>query len=473
VPQFYAPIDLLRNELRNAILQNLAAAPSNPNPGQQYFNTATSTMYYWSGTAWVPMTAAAGGPPTGPAGGDLGGAYPDPSVVRASNGFSVLAGRTTFPAATTQANSVLFGASPVGIWGQGGTSLMLEGNVAVNGGTLSLSGSRILSVATPTADTDAANKAYVDGLVSGLTWKATCRVATTANITLSGTQTIDGVAVVAGNRVLVKNQTAASANGIYVAAATGWSRAPDVNTGDSLVNAAAFVSEGTTQADTAWVVTTNAPITIGTTAITWVQFGAGAVYAAGNGLMLTGNVFAVDTAVIATVASLSGYVPTSRQILNGTGITGGGNLTADRTLAVDTTVVAPTARLLNTTAPLTGGGNLTADRTLGISAFAGSAAGAVPASAGGTANFLRADGQWAAPPMPAAGVAKYAAALAGTGSPETVTHNLNTRDVQVQVINGASPYTAVEVDWDATTVNTVTIRYNPNLGAGYRVVVMG
>jgi len=68
---------------------------------------------------------------------------------------------------------------------------------------------------------------------------------------------------------------------------------------------------------------------------------------------------------------------------------------------------------------------------------------------------------------------KFAAALTGTASPETVTHNLNTRDIHLMVYNGASPYTAVEVDWDAATVNTATVRYNPNLGAGYRVVVMG
>lgn len=71
------------------------------------------------------------------------------------------------------------------------------------------------------------------------------------------------------------------------------------------------------------------------------------------------------------------------------------------------------------------------------------------------------------------GSAKYAAVLTGTASPETVTHNLNTRDVIVQVINGNSPYQAVVVDWQAATVNTVTVLYNPNLGAGYRVVVMG
>src|SRR5262249_33919188 len=68
---------------------------------------------------------------------------------------------------------------------------------------------------------------------------------------------------------------------------------------------------------------------------------------------------------------------------------------------------------------------------------------------------------------------KYANAIGGTSSPEVVTHNWNPRWVSVTVLNNSSPYTAVEVDWDATTVNTVTIRYNPNLGVGYYVVVMG
>jgi hypothetical protein len=72
------------------------------------------------------------------------------------------------------------------------------------------------------------------------------------------------------------------------------------------------------------------------------------------------------------------------------------------------------------------------------------------------------------------GVAKkFAAPLTGTASPEVVTHGLNTRDISLTVLNGASPYTAVDVDWDATTLTTATIRYNPNLGAGYRVVCLG
>jgi hypothetical protein len=98
----------------------------------------------------------------------------------------------------------------------------------------------------------------------------------------------------------------------------------------------------------------------------------------------------------------------------------------------------------------------------------------------GTAGYLLASGAAGAPTwvdpltISPAGVAKkFAAALTGTASPETVTHNLNTRDIQLTVLNGATPYTAVEVDWDASTVNTAVVRYSPNLGAGYRVVVVG
>jgi hypothetical protein len=107
-----------------------------------------------------------------------------------------------------------------------------------------------------------------------------------------------------------------------------------------------------------------------------------------------------------------------------------------------------------------------------LDAFTSALKGLVPPSGGGTATFLRADGTFATPGGGGT-VNKYSAALTGTASPEVVTHNLNTRDVHVTVYNGATPYTAVEVDWDATSVNTITIRYNPNLGAGYRVVVLG
>ena len=129
---------------------------------------------------------------------------------------------------------------------------------------------------TPSNSTDIANKAYVDTVAQGLDTKASVVAGTTANITLSGAQTIDGIAVVATDRVLVKNQTAPADNGIYVASATAWSRAPDMDTWAEVPGAYVFVETGSTLADTGWVCTSDAGGTIGVTAITWAQFsGAG------------------------------------------------------------------------------------------------------------------------------------------------------------------------------------------------------
>jgi hypothetical protein len=167
-------------------------------------------------------------------------------------------------------------------------------------GSLSIGSQLLTNVATPVSDTDGANKAYVDSVAQGLDTKASCVVATTANITLSGTQTIDGVAVVAGNRVLVKNQTLSQNNGIYVVDASTWARSLDANTWDELVSAYVFIEEGTSQADTGWVCTINAGGTLGTTPITWTQFSGAGTYEAGTGLTLTGNTFSItNTAVTA------------------------------------------------------------------------------------------------------------------------------------------------------------------------------
>lgn len=155
---------------------------------------------------------------------------------------------------------------------------------------VSINSQKITNLAAPTADSDAATKAYVDASRSGLDVKDSVRVATTANITLSGTQTIDGVAVIAGNRVLVKNQSTASANGIYVVAAGSWSRSSDADT-DAEVTAGmfTFVEEGTTNADSGWVLSTNNPITLGTTALTFAQFSGAGQIEAGAGLTKNGN----------------------------------------------------------------------------------------------------------------------------------------------------------------------------------------
>jgi hypothetical protein len=157
------------------------------------------------------------------------------------------------------------------------------------------------------------------------------------------------------------------------------------------------VEEGTSQNGTAWVLTTDPPLTLGITNLAFAQFGGGTTYVGGAGMTLTGAVFDI--------------VP------------------ADSTVTVNPDSIQVNTAVIATVASLT-------------------------AAVVGMAK-------------------KFAAVLTGTASPEVVTHNLNTRDILLAVYNGASPFTAVEVDWDATSVNTATIRYNPNLGSGYRVVVMG
>ncbi len=172
--------------------------------------------------------------------------------------------------------------------------------LALTGGTMTgaiaMSNNKVTGLATPTADQDAATKAYVDSIAQGIDAKASCRAATTANITLSGNQTIDGVAVVAGDRVLVKNQSSAADNGIYVAAVSTWSRAADANTWDELVAAYTFIENGTDNANNGYICTIAPGGTLGVTAVTWAQFSGAGQINAGTGMSKTGNTLNVNTA---------------------------------------------------------------------------------------------------------------------------------------------------------------------------------
>jgi len=178
--------------------------------------------------------------------------------------------------------------------GQIATRLALAGGTM--SGAIAMGTNKITGLGTPTADADAATKAYVDSVAQGLDVKGSVRAATTGNITLSGTQTIDGVAVIAGDRVLVKDQSTAANNGIYVAAAGSWSRAADANTWDELVGAFVFVEDGTVSDNSGWVCTVTPGGTLGVTAVTFEQFSGAGQITAGAGMVKVGNTLNVQSA---------------------------------------------------------------------------------------------------------------------------------------------------------------------------------
>ena len=164
--------------------------------------------------------------------------------------------------------------------------------------------------ATPTADQDVANKAYVDSVAQGLDIKASCLYTTTGNITLSGLATqANGdwpSTLTAGDRILVKNQTNKAQNGIYAAASSGLTRTADMNNWAEVPGAFTFIEDGATLSATGWVTTAGSTGTIGVTNMPWTQFSGAGTYTAGNGLQLISNAFSVKLNGTSLDASSSG-----------------------------------------------------------------------------------------------------------------------------------------------------------------------
>jgi hypothetical protein len=314
------------------------------------------------------------------------------------------------------------------------------------------------SVSTaPVSGNDVVNKTYLDFFATGISWKQPVNCGTTTNITLSGLQTIDGVTVVAGDRVLVKSQTAPAQNGIYLASATAWSRAPDADTWDELISAICFVESGTTLAGSAWYCTIQPGGTLGTTAVTWSNFSVAATYTAGTGLTLTDYVFSITNTGVAAAAygsasktltatvnaqgqltvlaatdiaiantQVSGLGTMSTQAASSVAITGGtingttiGGSTAaavtGTTITANTQFTGAGTGLTGTATSLSIGGNAaTATSATAATNLAGGATGSVPyQSASSTTTFLNAGSNGQVLTL-ASGVPSWATPTTGT-----------------------------------------------------------
>ena len=223
-------------------------------------------------------------------------------------------------------------------------------NIATTTGTISTS---------PSANTDIANKYYVDAIAQGLGPKAACAVGTTVNITLSGLQTIDGYTTLSGDRVLVKNQSSSQFNGIYVASASTWTRAVDMDVWAEVSGAYTVILNGG-QANTGYVCTASKTGTIDVTAMPWVQFSGTGTYFAGTGLTLSSNTFSITNTGV-TAASFGSASKTLTATVNAQG-----QLTAlaDTNIAIGATQITSgtidTARISGSYTGITGVGTLTA-----------------------------------------------------------------------------------------------------------------
>jgi hypothetical protein len=467
--KFVNNLDLNKNELQNARVQNLAAAPSSPVTGQVYYDTAVNKLYVWDGSAWKDLTGATAPQLTG-----------DVTTDGSSNATSIASGvivNADINASAAIALSKL-ATDPLARANHTGSqtastisdlSTVVQGyrldQFAAPTSALNANSQRITSVADPQNAQDAATKNYVDATKTGLAFKDPVRVATTANITLSGTQTIDGIAVIAGDRVLVKDQTTASQNGIYVVSASSWSRAVDADnspSGEVEAGLYTYVEQGTSNGSAAFVLSTANPITLGTTALTFTKFSGTGQLTAGTGISISGNSISVASTYAggSSIATL-GTVTTGTWSATNIGLNKGGTNAA--LTAANGGIVYSTASAMAITAAGTSGQAL-------LSGGAGAPTwGTLAVAAGGTGATTA-----AAARTNLGAVGKYSVDVGnGSATAITVTHNLNTLDVQVFVYT-KSDGSQVIPDVTVSTVNAVIVTFAtaPTTNQ-YRVVVVG
>lgn len=495
-------------------MHNLATAPSTPNEGLYYWDTALKQVGIYNGTAWVYLGSGSGTVTS------VGLSLP---AIFSVSGSPVTTSGTLTATLASQSQNLVW-ASPNGSSGAPTFRALVQGDIpatipisywAAATANISMGTSfKITNLADPTAAQDAATKAYVDSIAQGLDVKYSCRAATTANITLSGTQTVDGVALVANDRCLVKNQSTAANNGIYVVAAGAWTRATDFDAWAEIPGGFTFIEEGTTNAESGWVCTSDQGGTLNTTAINFAQFSGAGQITAGNGLTKSGNTISVllnggansglalsGSGINISLAATSGLTITgglaivSDTVTAGTvGITNTANGAGIKYNTTSFSDTSETLTLASTVVQAAGALNLTTN-ALGVNvdnstieintnALRVKAAGinhnhissssfntTLTGGSGttiGVAGYTFVSGTTVARKLVSTGVS-----LATGAFSVGVTHNLNTQAVTVAVLDASN--NIIGVDVQANTVNQVTISGNNNTGSAITstVVVIG
>lgn len=426
--KFLTNIDLNQNQILNATFEVLASDPGSAFEGRMYYNSGDDTIRYYTGSAWKKLITGL----------TAGGSHTDAISFNESNGTVTI----TLNLADTDSAGLLSST----FWN------ML--NDATDDNTASKLVKRDANgnfkASDPTNSAHVATKAYVDATKQGLDVKESVRVATTAAINLTSNleagDTIDGVTLVAGDRVLVKNQVTASENGIYVAVASGTaSRSSDADTSGKVTPGLfTFVEEGTTNGNNGFVLTTDAPVTLGTTSLVFTQFSGAGQVEAGDGLTKSGNTLnVVGTANRITVNADS--VDIASTYVGQSSITTLGTIGTGTWEATDVGIAH-------------GGTNAsdeaTARTNLGVKTSAGAAS--------TEASYL-------------ARIAKQGcAASSGTTSVTTVTHKFNTTNVVVQVLEVSSGETVIgTVVRNNADVVTVTLNGSSISANDYSILVMG
>lgn len=479
--RFVTNLDLVQNQILNGRFESVASDPTTDNfEGRLIYNTTEDTIKVYDGAAWRKMLHAVSSSTTALSSSESNGTVTLSIADVVSNGASGLM--------------------------TGADKKKLDDATAADGiSTLVMrDGSGRFQVATPVADLDAANKGYVDSARAGLDVKASVKVATTGPLTLSmdleAGDVVDGYTLVAGDRVLVKDQDTAAENGIYVVATTGApTRATDADS-DAKVTPGmfTFVEQGTLNADSGWVLITDGSITVGTTPLEFSLFSVAGNILAGEGLSKTGDTLDVnvdgtsieissDELRIASGAAGDGLVWDAGVLSVNVDGTKGLEIVSDELginldetysgLAVDNGGLHLDLSIAGEGLTFTNGvlSRDTIDLTTDVT-------GTLPIANGGTNATTASDARTSLAATSPTGadtstpvLARIASKAIGDGANTsyTITHNFGTRAVVVQVYD-SSTYDTVIADVVRTTTDSVTVSFSvaPASGA-FTVVITG